>query len=38
MYAYVIGTSHTLKKINVLKVKGVEKIICSNGVHSQMDE
>jgi hypothetical protein len=33
MYAYVIGTSHALKK-----VKDVEKVMCYNGVHCQMNE
>jgi hypothetical protein len=32
MYAYAVGISHTEKKVNVFKVKDLEKVMHYNGV------
>jgi len=37
-YAYAIGTSHIDKKVNVFKIKDLEKKMLYNGIQSQRDE
>ncbi len=37
-YAYAIGTSHIDKKVNVFKIKDLEKEMPYNGIQSQRDE
>ncbi len=38
MYAYAISIFHTDKKINVFKVKDLERIMHYNGIQFQRDE